>query len=304
MSSGRHLRLAVALAGLAAAGAPACALAGTAGFVHEKSIYLDARRTQLRAPEGVACAGDGRVIVADTGQGRLLTYTWREGQLRGGEVIKVPEVPYPVHVELGPAGSILVLDGKLRRIARLDSKGAFSGYLEFAGASSSAAILPGSFKADGSGGVHVLDLAGRRVLAVDAAGKVTRELALPRAGSFTDVAVGDGGKVYVLDAVGATLWSAAPGAKEFRRLAPSFSDRMRFPASLVGDGRGRLLVADRHGGAIFVLGEDGTFQGRAMSRGSADGLLLYPSQLCVAGAEVFVADRNNNRVQVFSMMMR
>jgi NHL repeat len=302
MIAARQLRIVAALLGCAAAGAPVCARAGTAGFVHEKSIYVDARRTPLKAPEGVACADDGRLVVADTGQGRLLTYTWREGQLRGGEAIKVPQVPHPTRVELGAGGSILVLDGKLRRIARLDSKGAFSGYLEIAGASPSAPILPASFKVDASGTVHVLDLAGRRVLAVDGTGKVTRELALPGAGSFTDIAVGAGGKVYALDAVEATLWSAGPGAKEFRPLAPSFKERMKFPASLVADGRGRLLVVDRHGGAIFVLGEDGSFQGRAMSRGSSDGLLLYPAQLCVTRGEVFVADRNNNRVQVFSIL--
>jgi len=298
----RHLRIAAALLACAAAGAPAWARAATAGLVHEKSIYLDARRTRLKAPEGVACADDGRVVVADTGQGRLLTYTWREGQLRGGDAIRLPQVPHPVRVELGAGGSILVLDGKLRRIARLDSRGAFSGYLEIAGASASAPILPASFKVDASGSVHVLDLAGRRVLTVDGAGKVTRELALPGTGSFTDIAVGAGGKVFALDAVGAALWSAAPGANEFRPLAPSFKDRMRFPASLAGDGRGRLLVVDRHGGAIHVLGEDGSLKGRAMSRGSTDGLLLYPAQLCVTRAEVFVADRNNNRVQVFSIM--
>jgi hypothetical protein len=59
---------------------------------------------------------------------------------------------------------------------------------------------------------------------------------------------------------------------------------------------------DRHGGAIFVLGEDGSFQGRGMSRGRGDGLLMYPAEVCVSGDDVFVADRSNNRVQVFSMM--
>jgi NHL repeat len=302
MIAARHLRIAAALLGCAAAGAPAWARAATAGFVHEKSIYLDARRTPLQAPEGVACAEDGRLVVADTGQGRLLTYTWREGQLRGGEATRIPQVPHPVRVELGPGGTMLVLDGKLRRIARLDSKGAFSGYLEIAGASGSAPILPASFKVDASGNVHVLDLAGRRVLAVDGAGKVTRELALPRTGSFTDIAVGASGAVFALDAVGATLWSAGRGAKEFQPLAPSVEDRMKFPSSLVADGRGKLFVVDRHGGAIFVLGEDGSVKGRAMSRGSGDGLLLYPAQLCVTRAEIFVADRNNNRVQVFSIL--
>lgn len=272
---------------------------GAAGLVHERSIYADGRRGPLRAPEGVACADDGTLIVSDTGNGRLLTYTWKEGQLGGGEPIKLAQLPYPTRAERDGRGGLLVLDGRSRRIVRLGRDGAFAGHLEVTGASAARDVVPISFTV-ASGNVYVLDAAGRRVLVLDAAGKIAREIALPSAGSFTDVAVDGAGRVYALDAVDATLWQTdAAGA--FRALA-RLRQQARFPASITSDRHGSLFVVDQHGGAILVLDEDGRSRGRGLSAGRADGLLNYPAQICVAGSEVFIADRNNHRVQVFTIL--
>jgi hypothetical protein len=49
-----------------------------------------------------------------------------------------------------------------------------------------------------------------------------------------------------------------------------------------------------------VLGADGAFQGRQLAIGWGDGYLYYPAQLCINGAgTAFIADRSNNRVQIF-----
>ena len=49
------------------------------------------------------------------------------------------------------------------------------------------------------------------------------------------------------------------------------------------------------------LGVDGTFQGRELAMGWSDGAVHYPGQICVTSeGDVFVADRNNNRVQIFA----
>jgi hypothetical protein len=144
--------------------------------------------------------------------------------------------------------------------------------------------------------------AGRRVLVLDGAGRVAREILLPAAGSFTDIAVGSGGKLYAIDAASAALWVADEHGKAFRAVAPSLGGRAKFPAHITADRRGLLFVADQHGHRIVVLGEDGSFRGRGSSMGRGDGLLYYPAQICVAGDHAFVADRNNDRVQVFSVL--
>jgi DNA-binding beta-propeller fold protein YncE len=294
--------IAMLLLGCALACAPARARAGTAGLKHEKSIYADGRGRRLEAPEGVACAEGGKLVVADTGHGRLLAYTWREGQLRGGEELKLPQLPYPTRVQMDGSGKVLALDGKLRRIARLDADGRFAGYLDLRPGPPSAEVTPIAFKVAASGDVYVLDAAGRRLLVANAAGRIARQVSLPKAGSFTDVAVGAGGKVYAVDAASATLWVADGAGGAFRPAAPSFRDRMRFPTDLAVDPRGRLFVVDRNGDAIVVLGEDGSFEGRGLGTGRGDGHLFYPAQVCVTRSDAFVADRNNNRVQVFAIL--
>lgn len=294
-------KTAILLLGCAIACAPAAARGGTAGLEHERSIYADDRGRRLDAPEGVACAEGGKLVVADTGHGRLLVYDWREGQLRGGGEIKLPQLPYPTRVQMDRSGDVLALDGKLRRIARLDPDGRFAGYLAL-GPSPPAEVTPIAFKVAPSGEVYVLDAAGRRLLVVNPAGRIARDVPLPEGGSFTDVAVGAGGEVYAIDAASATLWVADGAGGAFRQAAPSFKGRMRFPADLAVDPGGRVFVADRNGDAIAVLGEDGSFEGRGLASGRGEGLLSYPAQICVTRSEVFVADRSNNRVQVFAIL--
>src|SRR3954469_25972634 len=52
-------------------------------------------------------------------------------------------------------------------------------------------------------------------------------------------------------------------------------------------------------GTLWAAGAD-SFLSRALRYGRADGLLNYPGQLCLTHRYAFVADRNNNRVQIFS----
>lgn len=296
------MRIRRAAALLASLCAVACAhgvtYARTAGLKHERSIYTDERRGRLEAPEGVACADDGTLIVADSGHGRLVKYTWRDGALDGGAEIKLPQLSYPTRIQLDGAGNLFVLDRKLRRIGRIDRAGRFAGYLDAGGEPPAAPI---AFKAGGAR-VYLLDAPGRRLLVVEPSGHVARAVGLPDSGSFTDLALGTAGSVYAIDATTSTVWALDAGGSAFRRLTPSLEAQMRFPTDMASDGRGHLFVVDHGGGAIAVLGEDGSFQGRALSSGHADGLLSYPAQVCVTGGFLFVADRGNSRVQVFEIM--
>ena len=291
-----------ALALVALAALPASALgAPPRGFTHEKSIFADAADVSLRNPEGVACDDRGALVVADTGNARLLTYTWRDGSLDGGTQVRVPQLPYPVRLQIDSKGFVYVLDRKARRIGKVDAKGAFAGYVDPKGAGGT--VTPVAFKLDAADNVYLLDVSGARVLVLSPEGKVTRELPLP-AGvrAVTDVAAESGGRIYVVDAPSATLYVAEPQEKGFKPLTASMKDVLGFPGYLVADNRGKLWVVDQNGGAVVRLGNDGSFQGRELALGWSDGALLYPGQVCVTAAgEVFVADRNNNRVQIFAM---
>lgn len=290
------LALAAGVPGLSRAAGPA------RGLAHQKSIYADVGDTALRVPEGVACDESGAIVVADTGNARLVTYTWKEGVLDGGIAVKIPQLQYPTRVQIDAKGNVYVLERRTRRILRLDVKGEYAGFVEPKGATTSPVIVS-AFRVDAADNLHVLDVAAGRVLTVAADGKVGRELPLPKGAlGITDLAVDSTGRLYVVDAVTATVFSADAGAKEFTPLSKSLKEMISFPTYVAPDNRGRLYVVDMHGNAVVKLGVDGSFQGRELAMGWADGALYYPGQLCVTAAgDVVIADRNNNRVQIFAL---
>jgi hypothetical protein len=66
-------------------------------------IYVDGKGAGIRQPEGVSCRGDG-LVVADTGNGRLLRYTIAgEKWTPGGEIV-LPQVPSPIRVDVNSKG--------------------------------------------------------------------------------------------------------------------------------------------------------------------------------------------------------
>lgn len=288
-------RLLIAIAALIAAPAARAEI----GVMPRGTVYADSKGLAFKAPEGVGCSSSS-MIVADTGNGRLLSYEWKDGVLSGGTEIRAAQVTYPVRVQLDSKGNLLVLDRKAKRIARLDAKGAFQGWIDAKGAT---AVVPGAFKLDASDNVWVLDLAGDAVLALDASGTVTRKLDLPRGKAlFDDIAVDAAGTVYALDAVGAMVWSVEKDGTAFKPLTRSLKDVASFPAYLTTDGKGTIFVVDQNGNGLVMLGLDGSYLGRRLAIGWTEGTIYYPAQLCITAAgEMALADRGNNRVQMFSV---
>jgi hypothetical protein len=276
------------------------ARAQTPVFKHVATIYGEPP-AGLRGPEGVACLPSGDLVVADTGTGRLVSFLVQAGQVLPGPVWKLAQLPAPRSLQVDAAGTLLVLDGKARRIGKVDKTGAFAGWFD-AKAEGGASVVPGSFRLDAQGRVWLIDLASRAVLAFDAQGALQRSLPLPPGGAFTDLCLDAAGTVYAVNPVSATVWSAEASAKEFRQVGKGLKDVASFPASITTDGRGHLLVVDQNGMGVVVLGLDGAYLGRQLSMGWTDALLYYPRQLCMnERGEAFLADRSNNRVQMFTV---
>lgn len=290
------------LAALALIPAGARAAGAARGLTFERAVLADSSDAPLRAPEGVACDDRGAVVVADTGNRRLVTYTWKDGALDGGKAIRLPQLTYPVRLQIDSKGFVLALDRRTRKIVRVDASGAYAGVLEAKGGSG-AALTPSAFKLDASDDAYVLDVVARKVVVLAPDGRVTRELPLPpEARAVTDVAVDGAGKTYVVDAATATLFVAERADRAFKALTKGMKDRISFPGYLVADARGRLFVVDQNGSAVVRMTNDGAFQGRDLAWGVADGDLDHPAQLCVTLAgEVLVADRDNDRVQIFAL---
>jgi sugar lactone lactonase YvrE len=269
----------------------------------EQAVYADTAKEprSFKNPQGVACNDSGTVVIADSGNQRLMRYTLSEGRLAGGTELKLPQLVYPVSVQLDTKGNALVLDGKTRKIVRVDAKGTFQGNVEIRNAGAGN-VVPGSFAIDAADNLAILDIAARRVLVTDANGVVKRQIELPKTGLFTAVALDATDTVYAVDGVGAAVWSADKGSAAFKPLTKSMKDRMNFPTHAIVK-KGKIYLVDQNGNGVVVLGIDGAFQGRQLSIGWGDGFVYYPSQLCMTDAgQVFVADRANNRVQLFNVV--
>jgi hypothetical protein len=131
-------------------------------------------------------------------------------------------------------------------------------------------------------------------------GAFQRRTPLPD-GQFTDLWADAAGTVYAVDPSQVAVWAAGKSDAAFKAITRDLKNEVTYPAALVGNGRGRLLLVDQHGMGVALLGLDGSYQGRQLSLGWSDGLVYYPAQLCLNGrGEAFLADRGNNRVQVFT----
>lgn len=277
--------------------------AETVKWRHMTSVYTDSKGDSIRLPEGVACNDKSVVVIADTGNNRLLKYTYKDWTLTGGEEIKVPELPYPLKVQMNSAGEIFVLDGKLRRIVRLSPDGAFESYIDPEGLPSVSPVVPKSFRIDAADNIYILDIFSNRILVLDQHGKYLKQLELPKdQGFISDFAIGTTGNVYLLDSVNAMVYSAAPDSSSFSPLTKSLKEHMNFPANLTVDRFGNIYIADQNGGVISILGQDGSFKGHQSAFGWKEAQFRYPSQMCITENEdFFIADRENSRIQIFSV---
>lgn len=271
-------------------------------FKYITSIYSDNQEGKLKQPEGVACSNDNFIVVADTGNGRLVRYTFEDSLAEPlAREIRAPQIKYPRRVEMNSKNEIFVLDGKLRRIVRLTADGKFNGFIGPQKASSPSTYAPISFQIDKDDTLYILDIFSEQVMVLGARGEHRNTLKLPKKyGFITDLTVDDRGRVLLLDSVTAQVYSSTANSTHFSAITEGLKAYMRFPADLTTDTQGRIYLVDRNGSKIIILARDGSVLGRLSAKGWKEGLLNHPSQICINDrGEIFIADTSNNRVQVF-----
>lgn len=263
------------------------------------SIYADASGVGLKYPEGVACGSDF-IVVADTGNNRLVRYTYRDESVIPDAEFSVPR-SVPIIVQLNAKGDVYFLDGRERRIVKIGATGEEEGPVKPKSVPSSKEIIPKSFRIDDRGNIYILDIFSAQVLVLDADEQYLRRIPFPeRFGFFSDLEIGGQGQVFLLDSVEAVVYSAAEDSKTFSPMTASLKDVMNFPVRMTIDDQGILYLVDQNGSGLGIIGQDGSFLGRKLGLGWNQSGLYYPSQSCISGnGSVFIADRNNSRVQMF-----
>lgn len=279
--------------------------AETVKFRYIQSLYFDGKGGSLKQPEGVACNEKSFLVIGDTGNDRLLLYTFEEKSLKAGTEIKIPQLSNPIRVQINSKGELFALDGKKRRIIRVSADGTFKGYMDPEGVPSPSFFVPRSFKIDvNNNNIYILDIFSGRVLVLNPEGQYQKQIPFPKGfGFFSDLSVDSKGNLLLIDCIKATIYSAAKGSNSFSPLTKSLKEYVNFPTGITTDNRGIIYIVDENGSGIVMLGGDGTYIGRQLSMGWSEGLLYYPTQMCLnEKGEVFIADRGNSRIQIFTIV--
>ena len=269
---------------------------------HYQSVYADDKEMGFSSPEGVSCDEKGHILVADSGNGRLVQFTLINGKAMFDKEIRGGELSVPVRVHTNSKGEIFALDGRQKQVVRFSPGGEYLGRVDSADSPLPSTVIPRGFDIGKDDSIYLLDVFGVRVLILSPEGKFTGQINFPKDyEAISDLAVDAKGNIFLIDSVKSMVFVAAKGSGQFSPLTESMKATMKFPAAITTDAHGNIFLADKNGGIIFIMGQDGSFKGEQLIMGWKEGQLRSPCQLCVNGkGEVFVADRDNNRIQIFS----
>jgi hypothetical protein len=165
------------------------------------------------------------------------------------------------------------------------------------------ATVPGSVAALPDGGFLIHDLAQGRVLTMSRGGTVSVKATIgPGAGVLGSTA---GGGFYVLFPAAAEVHRYDAEGKEIDRWSvPGAVPVPAWPAGMIIEPSGSVILSDRHGNRLIRLNSGGRPDGIGSRRGWSPGLLLFPSHLSrLADGRVAVVDQGNGRVQIFRLIV-
>jgi hypothetical protein len=279
-----------------------------AGFVDAakirflSSVNADETGGSMSYPTGVAC-GEETILIADSGNGRLLHGTIVEDRTPLLKTVIYPQLQAPISVDRLSNGNYLVLDGKLRQIARIDGTTlAFQGFVELKDIAEANGAVIKAFALDATDQIYLLDAFNEQILVLDTSGQFVRLVKFPEQfGFMSDVSVDSSGTIYLVDSVNNQVLAAAPADKEFKILGAPQKDKPGFITG-VSSSDTSLFLVDRRQGRIILVGFDGSILEHKFGTGFEQGQLRFPTALCLdSDNRLFVADQGNNRVQIFQI---
>ncbi len=214
---------------------------------------------------------------------------------------------FPTGVSLDAAGSVYVADCDNNRIEVFTSDGVFLASWGSLGSDQGQFNKPTSVAIGPDGNVYVADYGNSRVQVFTPAGDFLRQwggygisdgqMKYPNAVSVAtsgDVYVAEGGRIQKFTANGVFL----------RKWTGNGHDSFGTTMGVAVDGAGNFFVSRYPGidGAVWAFSAAGAFMTGWGTSGSGDGQFSnYPGQLGIdASGLIYVADRNNNRIQVFT----
>jgi sugar lactone lactonase YvrE len=275
---------------------------GTAGASGDGAA---ATAAQLKDPDGVDVDSAGHLFVADRGNNRIrridavtgvittVAGNGSAGDSGDGGPATAAALRKPSDVFIDGAGNVFIADTENSRIRCVDAatgvittvagNGA-DGFSGDGGPATAARIRkPQGVFVDGAGNLFIADTDNNRIRRVDAATGIITTVAGSGAAGFS----GDGG--------------------------PATAAALRKPEDVFVHGAGAIFIADRDNhrirrvnamtGVISTIAGTGT-GGFAGDGGPATSARLdKPAALCVSGVDLFIADRDNNRIRRVDLLI-
>lgn len=150
----------------------------------------------------------------------------------------------------------------------------------------------------GAAGVHIFDFEQRKYKFVERTGKEFSML------SPQCVAVDSNDNIYVTDSNAGVIFVFEPSGKFVRAIGALKGGEGYFkrPTGIAVDSAAqRIYVTDTLRDQVFVLDMQGTVLATIGKRGEAEGEFNFPTELRLDGANLFVVDAMNFRVQAFDL---
>lgn len=261
----------------------------------------------LKQPMAVAVGTKGLIYVTDTGNNRVQAYrpsgraTFSFGKAGSGN----GEFNYPYGILALANGHLLVADTGNYRIQEFTRTGEFVKIW----LPPEKKIKPGMMTMDNKGLIYIADLAGHQVVVAGTDGTILRvipgenaNLRFPQGlavDTFAQIWVADGGssRVKVINGAG-QLVQSWDGRGNFPE-----GDQFTMVRGLALDHLGRLFVSEGLSNKIRIFDEDGT---ELFSfSGEAEQGMLFPMGITIdKKGRIYIADRGNNRVQVWGYPLK
>lgn len=268
----------------------------------------------VEKPLGVAVSLDGSRIYATQSGTKAVAFVLDRDGKKIGE-LKAPGKPVanhvPVYLAVHPtSGDVYVGDRAAGAIYVYDAAGTYRSTLTPKG--KVGAFSPLGLGVDKDGTVYVADVAsadpaGHRILVLAKDGTVVKTLGKGVLNYPNAIVPGTQGEIYVTDSNNGRVVVIESSGKVTSLLARGIGDGdLGLPRGMAVDDKGRLFVVDTTDQMVRVFTtaksptEPPAYVGSFGNQGREDGTFLFPNGLATdTRGRIYVADRENNRIQVW-----
>lgn len=263
----------------------------------------------LRRPTGVAFDGSGNIYAADTGKGRIVQFDQNGGFVTTfGEPGTGPlQLKRPIDVGVADDGRAYVVDKDQDKIVMYDPTHKATKALTFKDEPPlSVTVANNKLYITTASGILIGNLDGEIETGLIHRGREKGQFDMPGG-----VAVGADGTLYVADTGNYRIQAISPDGKvkwvygtplpPDKAVNYNGPDRkFGLPSNLSLDSNGYIYVVDGLSSQITILDNDGKFVENMGDIGHDNGTFYYPDGIDYRAGRIAIADKFNDRVEVFS----